>query len=157
MSFFLTSRAAVTRDGPLTLKAADAHCAFLAYNVGHGDKNWRAYLDAPEAGGERARDRIGPGPWFNYAGVSIAADLATLHSPEANLSAETVLTEKGERGGAVAALTPETRDDGTFYCFAAGAGSTPRSASRFNDRDAERLFRLFVFRATSGTPLLREA
>ena len=43
-----------------------------------------------------ARDRIGTGPWHNYAGVQIAANVAELHSDDANLTKETILTETGD-------------------------------------------------------------
>ena len=56
-----------------------------------------------------ARDRIGPGPWFNAKGVQIAANVADLHSDKNNLTKQTQLTEKGQvvngRGD-----TPNTHD-----------------------------------------------
>jgi len=62
------------------------------------DLTWRAYLSAISMGGEaavHARDRIGDGPWYNYEGVMIAEDVDHLHSDDANLTKETILTERG--------------------------------------------------------------
>jgi hypothetical protein len=42
-----------------------------------------------------ARDRIGAGPWYNFAGVMVARDVTDLHSENANLTKETILTEHG--------------------------------------------------------------
>jgi hypothetical protein len=59
---------------------------------------WRAYLSASAGEGQpavNARDRIGPGPWHNQQGVLIARDVEHLHSADANLTKETILTETG--------------------------------------------------------------
>jgi len=55
-----------------------------------------------EAGGQlpvNARDRIGPGPWYNAKGVLIAANVADLHGDyerdRNNIRKPTALTEKG--------------------------------------------------------------
>jgi hypothetical protein len=42
-----------------------------------------------------ARDRIGTGPWHNAKGVVIARTVADLHGDAANLTKETILTERG--------------------------------------------------------------
>ena len=109
MSFFLTSTGPGNGADLGGLEGADAHCDFLAYGVGHGDKEWRAYLSTTGSGGENARDRIGSGPWHNHAGVMIAQDATDLHSEDANLTKETILTERGTmvngRGD-----TPNTHD-----------------------------------------------
>jgi len=47
----------------------------LAAAVGATNLTWRAYLSAVAEAGKpavNARDRIGAGPWFNYAGVEVA-------------------------------------------------------------------------------------
>lgn len=98
MSFFITSTGLGDGGNLGGLEGADAHCQALAASVGAGDHTWRAYLsalatDAAEA--INARDRIGEGPWFNAAGVMIAADIAELHSSENNINKETALTEAG--------------------------------------------------------------
>ncbi len=98
MSFFITSAGPGDGANLGGLEGADGHCQMLAYNVGHGDKTWRAYLSvtASDAGpAVNARDRIGTGPWYNHGGVMIARDLAQLHG-ENNLTKETQLTEKGD-------------------------------------------------------------
>ena len=53
---------------------------------------------APAAGqaAVNARDRIGSGPWYNFKGALIARDVTDLHSESANLTKETILTEKGQ-------------------------------------------------------------
>ena len=43
-----------------------------------------------------ARDRIGKGPWRNSKGAVIANTVDELHSAKANLSKQTLLTEKGQ-------------------------------------------------------------
>jgi len=95
MSFFITSSGPGTGADLGGIEGADAHCDFLAYGVGHGDKEWRAYLSTTGPDGEDARARIGDGPWYNHDGVMIARDVTDLHSPAANLTKETILTERG--------------------------------------------------------------
>lgn len=99
MSFFLTS-AGPGRGADLGgLEGADRHCQGLAATVGAGGRTWHAYLSAAAAGGQpavNARDRIGTGPWFNAKGVKIADNVQQLHSDAANLTKQTILTEKGD-------------------------------------------------------------
>ena len=75
-TFFVTSD---TRDtGKLgSLEASDKRCQDLAGKAGIGDHTFRAYLSTSTV---NAKDRIGTGPWVNAKGLTIAADLATLHS-----------------------------------------------------------------------------
>jgi len=97
MTFFITSSGPGNGADLGGLAGADQQCEDLAYAAGFGGLGWRAYLSA--TGGDEpvnARDRIGSGPWFNYAGDQIAADAADLHSDNANLTKETILTEKGQ-------------------------------------------------------------
>jgi hypothetical protein len=98
MSFFITSAGPGEGGNLGGLKGADAHCGRLATAVGAGNKTWRAYLSsAAEKGSSEvhARDRIGSGPWYNYKGVQVAANVADLHSENNKLSKENSLTEKG--------------------------------------------------------------
>ncbi len=95
MSFFITSVGSGNGANLGGLAGADAHCQNLAKAVGAGNKQWRAYLSTQGAGAVSAKDRIGPGPWFNSKGVQIAASVADLHSDKNNLTKETQLTEKG--------------------------------------------------------------
>jgi len=100
MSFFVTS-VGLGKGGNLGgIKGADAHCQALAQGVGAGDKTWRAYLSVTDLNGKgaiHARDRIGRGPWHNAKGVRIAIDVEDLHSDNANITADTAITEKGEK------------------------------------------------------------
>jgi hypothetical protein len=48
-------------------------------------------------GAIHARDRIGRGPWHNANGVRIAIDVDDLHSDSANVTADTAITEKGQK------------------------------------------------------------
>jgi hypothetical protein len=99
MSFFITSAGPGDGANLGGLSGADQHCEDLAYAVGFGNLTWRAYLSTVSMGGEaavNARDRIGDGPWYNYAGELIASDVAELHSEDANLTKESILTEKGD-------------------------------------------------------------
>lgn len=99
MSFFITSEGPGDGANLGGLEGADAHCQMLAEAVGAGDATWTAYLSTiptEEGGAVHARDRIGSGPWSNYAGVEIARDVTHLHSEDANLTKESILTETGE-------------------------------------------------------------
>jgi len=99
MSFFLTSVGSGDGGNLGGLSGADAHCQALAAAVGAGGKSWRAYLSAAGEGGSadiHARDRIGAGPWYNYNGVQVAANVDDLHSDNNQLSKENTLTEQGE-------------------------------------------------------------
>ncbi len=98
MSFFITSAGSGDGANLGGLAGADQLCEDLAYAKGFGDLTWRAYLSAISMGGEsavNARDRIGDGPWYNYAGDRIAQNVADLHSANANLTKQTILTENG--------------------------------------------------------------
>lgn len=96
MSFFVTS--ANPGDGADLggLEGADAYCETLAAAAGVGHFTWHAYLSTTGSGGVNARDRIGEGPWHNYAGTPIARDLDHLHSNGVNLTKATILTDMGD-------------------------------------------------------------
>jgi hypothetical protein len=109
MSFFVTSTGSGDGANLGGLAGADQHCQDLAYAAGAGNLTWRAYLSAVSTAGEEAfaggrfnggavnaRDRIGEGPWYNYKGEMIARGVDGLHSDAANLTKETILTEKGQ-------------------------------------------------------------
>lgn len=99
MSFFITSVGPGNGAALGGLEGADAYCTQLARAVGATGLTWRAYLSAKAANGQpavNAKDRIGPGPWFNQAGVRIARDVADLHGDSSNVTKKTVLTEKGD-------------------------------------------------------------
>ena len=101
MRFFVTSTA--PGHGNLGgLEGADAHCQSLAAAAGAGDRTWQAYLSTHAADGQaavNARDRIGEGPWHNYNGVRIAANVADLHGDNERdrnyLWKDTALDENG--------------------------------------------------------------
>lgn len=98
MSFFITSAGPGSGADLGGLQGADAHCQQLAYAAGFGDVTWRAYLSTQAVDGTaavHARDRIGAGPWHNYRGVQVAADVADLHGENSKLGKETSLDEKG--------------------------------------------------------------
>ncbi|MEO8076753.1 MAG: lectin [Acidobacteriota bacterium] len=135
MSFFATSVNPGDGANLGGLAGADAHCQKLATAAGAGSKTWHAYLSASASGGQaavNARDRIGPGPWYNGRGAKIAQSVADLHGDTLdaarlgnNLSRTTVVTEKNEaiKG---AGDTPNQHDmltgsklDGTAYTDAA--------------------------------------
>jgi hypothetical protein len=100
MSFFVTSVGLGNGGNLGGIKGADAHCQALAQSAGAGDKTWRAYLSVTDLNGKGAidaRDRIGRGPWHNANGVRIAIDVDDLHSDSANLTADTAITERGEK------------------------------------------------------------
>src|ERR1700681_2282722 len=84
MTFFITS--SVPGSGNLGgLIGADRICQTLAGVHGAGNHTWHAYLSTqttPQAVAVNARDRIGPGPWYNAKGVMIAANVADLHGDQ---------------------------------------------------------------------------
>jgi len=122
LGFFITSAGSGDGANLGGLAGADAICQKLAAAAGAGNRTWRAYLSGVENGKPvNARDRIGPGPWFNAKGVQIAANVADLHSDNVKTGKENSLTEKGAvvngRGD-----TPNTHDmltgsklDGTAF------------------------------------------
>jgi hypothetical protein len=99
ISFFITSEGPGDGANLGGLRGADRHCMALAAQAGAGlGKEWVAYLSTVREGqipGVDARNRIGPGPWYNYEGVMIAGSVDDLHSENNNLTKETQLTEKG--------------------------------------------------------------
>jgi hypothetical protein len=94
MTFFITSETSKTGNlGGIAM--ADATCARLAAAAGVTGKTWKAYLSTAA---EDARARIGAGPWFNFKGDMIAANLAQLHEEggmKNGLTQQTNLTDKG--------------------------------------------------------------
>ena len=98
VSFFVTSQTSVT--GNLGgLAGADATCRQLATAAGHGtNRIWRAYLSVergPEGQPIHARDRIGPGPWYNAQLQLLANNPAELHAREGD--AALFVDERGQR------------------------------------------------------------
>lgn len=97
MSFFVTSEGSGNGGDLGGLEGADEICQTLAEDVDQGHLTWRAYLSTQGSDAENARDRIGPGPWFNADGAQIAPDVETLHSMEHRMSAFTARDEQGDR------------------------------------------------------------
>ena len=97
MNFFLTSAGSGDGANLGGLQGADQICQDRAYAVGAGDLIWRAYLSTTGESGQNARDRIGDGPWYNYAGTMVAQDLDDLHSEDNLLGKENSLTERGDQ------------------------------------------------------------
>ena len=97
--FFVTSATSTTGNlGGLT--GADGTCQRLAGAVGQGGRTWRAYLSVehdPANGNQptHARDRIGPGPWFNANRVAVANNVAELHARTGD--ANVFVDERGQR------------------------------------------------------------
>jgi hypothetical protein len=121
--FFVTS-VGLGRGGNLGgLAGADAHCQALAKAEGSGDHTWRAYLSTTRtqtAPAVNARDRIGPGPWYNAEGSLVAANIDRLHSGDA-INKATAVTERLDPVNGVGD-TPNTHDiltgsrpDGTAF------------------------------------------
>ena len=131
LGFFITSTGSGDGANLGGLAGADQICQARAQAVGAGSRRWRAYLSAsagPGTSAVNARDRIGPGPWYNAKGIPVAMSVADLHTSSNRLSKENSLTETGGvvngRGD-----TPNTHDiltgsqaDGT--AFASGADRT---------------------------------
>ena len=99
MSFFITSEGPGRGADLGGLAGADRVCQDLATAAGAGNKTWHAYLSTTASQGQpavNARDRIGRGPWHNAKGVLIARNVAQLHSDSANLTKQTILTQRGD-------------------------------------------------------------
>ena len=98
MSFFVTG-VNPGKGGDLGgIEGADRYCQTLAERHGAGGKTWRAYLSTQPADGKpavNARDRIGNGPWQNFKGQVIAANLDELHSDNNKLGFDNSLSERG--------------------------------------------------------------
>jgi hypothetical protein len=104
MGFFISSTGSGNGADLGGLAGADALCQRLAASAGAGGKTWRAYLSVPGAfpsqanpqgvASVNARDRIGPGPWYNAKGELIARDVAHLHNGN-HINKMTALDEKG--------------------------------------------------------------
>ncbi len=97
MNFFLTSAGSGDGANLGGLQGADQICQDRAYAVGAGDLIWRAYLSTTGESAENARDRIGDGPWYNFAGTMVARDIDDLHSEDNLLGKENSLTERGDQ------------------------------------------------------------
>ena len=95
MSFFVTSQGSGNGGDLGGLEGADAICQNLAESVDQGHLTWRAYLSTQGNNAVNARDRIGPGPWFNANGYRVGANLDDLHGLTHRVSAETALDERG--------------------------------------------------------------
>src|SRR5258708_39501352 len=87
------------------LEGADQLCQSQAQSLGgqNAARTWRAYLSQEQRGNTprvNARDRIGPGPWFNVKGVLVASNVADLHGDQQrdrnNMQKANVLDVKGE-------------------------------------------------------------
>ncbi len=121
ISFFVTSAGSGNGGDLGGLDGADAICQNLADSVDQGDLTWRAYLSTQGGDAVNARDRIGPGPWFNANGTRIATDVDNLHSMLNRLSVFTALDQRGRRIPG-SGYTPNRHDiltgtqaDGTAY------------------------------------------
>jgi hypothetical protein len=116
MTFFVTSVGNGPNGGNFDgLEGADAFCQSLADAVGAGALTWRAYLSTSTVD---ARDRIGPGPWYNAALEVVATDLAALHA--SGIEPARMLTENGaspddEVPGAGHDILTGSNEDGTAH------------------------------------------
>ena len=139
MSFFLASAGSGNGGNLGGLEGADAICQNLAEAAGHGDRTWRAYLSTQGRNAVNARDRIGPGPWFNVNGARIAANVDELHSSANRLAVFTALDERGRQipGSGFAPnrhdILTGTRPDGTAY--PAGEDMTCNNWTSASDED----------------------
>ncbi|HUF73649.1 MAG TPA: hypothetical protein VMR74_12200 [Gammaproteobacteria bacterium] len=124
MSFFITSTGSGNGGDLGGLAGADAHCQALAEAEYAGDHTWRAYLSTQATDTEpavNARDRIAPGPWYNAAGLLIAANLEQLHAGDNRIDKEMALTEQyGTIGGVgdeinIHDILTGSRPDGTAF------------------------------------------
>ena len=97
MSFFVTSKGSGNGANLGGLAGADRICQTLAEAAGQTGRTWHAYLSTQGQGAVNARDRIGPGPWFNARGARIAQNVDELHSTANRLAVFTALDERGNQ------------------------------------------------------------
>ena len=143
MTFFVTSAGKGNGADLGGLEGADAHCNMLAKAAGSKRSNWRAYLSTWLPAGDagvNARDRIGKGPWHNAKGVTVAKNVADLHSEHSNVTKQTALTEKGEvvsgRGDPVNAHDILTGSDPAGMFSTAGGDTTCGNWTKSGDGSA---------------------
>jgi hypothetical protein len=97
MSFFVTSKNSGAGADFGGVTGADAYCQQLAESAG-SNLTWAAYLSADATNDSdviNARDRIGPGPWYNAAGELVATSVESLHSNN-SFSKTLALDENGD-------------------------------------------------------------
>ena len=137
MTFFVTSKTPTGTGNLGGLAGADQICQNLAASAGAGNRTWRAYLSTEARPGQpavNARDRIGPGPWYNAKGQMIAANVADLHGDVQRdrnaIRRATVLDEKGQmvpaggEGGGQSEHDILTGSDSTGRAFTDGTDHT---------------------------------
>ena len=98
MTFFVTGIGQGKGADLGGLEGADKYCQDLAQRHGAGGKTWRAYLSTQAVDAKpavNARDRIGTGPWQNFKGEVVAANVDDLHSDNNKLSMTTSVSERG--------------------------------------------------------------
>ena len=98
MGFFVTSVGLGDGANLGGLEGADTHCQALAEAAGSTGKTWRAYLSTQTTASAKAvnaRDRIGSGPWHNFAGDLIGANIDDLHYNNANINYQMATDENG--------------------------------------------------------------
>jgi hypothetical protein len=128
MNFFVALEGPSWGANRPPIGVSDAFCFDEAYAEGFGQLTWHAYLTGTAADGEGdhvARERIGAGPWFNFYGVEIAANLDQLHSDENNLWLESAVTVRGQTAAEGALEIPpgsqldgsDFSREGPFFCF----------------------------------------
>ncbi len=128
MNFFIAVEGPAWGANLPALTVGDAFCFDEGYAEGFGHLTWRAYLTGTAEDGEAdqvARERIGAGPWYNYFGVEIAANLDQLHSDENNLWSESAVTVRGQTApeGVLEIPSGSQLDgsdfsrEGPFFCF----------------------------------------
>ena len=98
MSFFVTGKAPARAPISAASRAPTSTARRWRQRHGAGGKTWRAYLSTQPADGKpavNARDRIGNGPWQNFKGTVVAANLDELHSDNNKLGFDNSLSERG--------------------------------------------------------------
>jgi hypothetical protein len=79
------------------LAGADKICKTIAERAmpGAGAKTWRAFLSASTGGMNNgpvhAKDRVGPGPWYDALGRTVAMTLEALLAPDRPMGADPVI------------------------------------------------------------------
>ncbi len=111
VSFFVSSTGSDGRGGDLGgVAASDQKCNDLAAAAGFTGHTWAAYLSTD---GADAKDRIGGGPWVNFAGDTVAESVGALHSD--GIAPAFIIDENGAAPGETEHdVITGSKVDGTF-------------------------------------------
>ncbi len=134
MTFFVTSVGTGAGANLGGLAGADAHCQKLAAAVGRGAATWRAYLSTQGPGAVNARDRIGPGPWYNARGQLVGQSVAAIHGDTIEQARGGVIFGKAFSLNEKGAVMPGVGDSPNTHDMLTGSTPEGRAFTGADDR-----------------------